>query len=148
MAELNQYLRIGLWGTDYLLPSAASYSIEQRENLVANDVPSNNIVAWRQEQPQPWPAFYLDANLRPVVSGDWQRAVFLEAAPYPVGLIADEFQLLARADVHVEALVPLGPAPSRAGHLFSGVWIHDNKMILVLYPQGLVGYLQKLGNIQ
>jgi len=149
LAELNQYLRIGLWGVDYLLPSSASVSIEQRGNLILNDEPADtNVTAWRVVESERWPAFYLNAELELTRGDDWQRVVFLEAKPHPIGLIADEVELLPRADVHVEPFTPLGLPPTPRGHLFSGAWVRGNQLILLFEPNGLIGYLQKLGEAE
>lgn len=146
MPELNQYLRIGLEQVSYLLPSEASLSIEQRDNLVAADTVDGNdaVTAWRVIQQDRWPAFHLGGDLQPTKNPHWQRAIFLEDQPHPLGLIADEIQLLPRTEVHIEPFTPLGAAPSPAGHLFSGAWLHQNELILVFEPKALVGYLGKL----
>lgn len=147
MPELNQYLRISLAHVSYLLPSEASISIEQRDNLVPADkalAANEAVTAWRVVQQDRWPAFHLGGDLQPSKSGQWQRAIFLEGQPHPLGLIADEIQLLPRADVRIEPFTPLGHAPSPAGPLFSGAWMHDNELILVFEPKALVGYLGKL----
>jgi hypothetical protein len=149
LAESTQYLRIGLWGVEYLLPSSASLSIEQRENLILNGGPvDTNITAWRAVNSERWPAFYLNAELELTRGDNWQRAVFLEATPHPIGLIADEVQLLPRTDVHIEPFTPLGLAPTPGGHLFSGAWVRANQVILLFEPNGLISYLQKLSEVE
>ncbi len=133
---------------EYLLPSSASFSIEQRENLTLNEAVNSNVAAWHVISSERRPAFYLDANLEPTQGNDWHRAVFLDAAPHAIGLIADEVQLLPRTDVHVEPFTPLGSKPTPRGHLFSSVWMRGNQLILVFEPNGLISYLQKLGDIE
>lgn len=145
MVESGQFLRVGLSGTSYLLPSSAGFSIEQREHLVPNVDPRHNATAWRVVKSERWPAFYLDADLQLKRDEGWQRAVFLEGHPHPAGLITDELQLLPRADVHVEPFTPLGPPSTPVGHLFSGAWINDNQLILVFDPRCLATYLLNLG---
>lgn len=144
MVESGQFLRLGLSGSNYLLPSSAGFSIEQRENLVVNDDPRVKVTAWRMDKSGRWPAFYLNAELKLKRQGGWQRAVFLEGHPHPVGLITDELQLLPRADVHIEPFTPLGPMPTPAGHLFSGAWIRGTQLILVFEPRCLAVHLLKL----
>jgi hypothetical protein len=149
LAEITQYLRIGLQGVEYLLPSGASLSIEQRENLILNDGSADtNATAWRAVESERWPAFYLNAELELTQGDDWQRAVFLEAKPHPIGLIADEIQLLPRMDVHVEPFTPLGLAPTPRGHLFSGAWVRGNQLILLFDTNGLISHLQRLGEVE
>lgn len=140
MADLTQYLRIGLQGRDYLLPSDASSSIEQRENLTAN-TEGGSAGAWLQSRRGRWPAFYLDQELRLSKDSRWQRAVFIDAQPHPVGLLADEIQLLPR-DVRIEPFTPLGRMPSEAGHLFNGAWLRGGGLTLVFNPKALVAYLK------
>lgn len=144
MAEPQQYLRLSLQHMDYLLPSEASISIEQRDNMIAADADDGSVLAWLGAQNQRWPAFYLDGGLQPTQSDAWQRAIFIDGLPHPLGLIADEIQLLPRADVHIEPFTPFGPAPSPAGPLFSGAWIRNSELVMVLDPKGLVGYLTRI----
>jgi len=72
--------------------------------------------------------------------------VFLEALPVAVGVIVDEVQMLSRGDTTMATFVPLGPAATRAGHLFSGAWVSGRKAILMFEPRALVSYLQSLGD--
>jgi len=144
MAESNQYLRIEIDGMTFLLPGSASFAIEQREHLVVNDTDNSPAAAWRVTKSERWPAYCLDRALKPVKHGRWQRAVFLEAAPHPIGLIVGEAQLLARAEVRVEPFTPPGLPPGRSGHLFNGAWVDGARAILVFEPAALVGYLRGL----
>ena len=146
MADPNQYLRLQLGGASYLLPSASGYTIEQREHLTTNKSPEGNVAAWQSSRAARLPAYCLDEMLRVTRHHDWQRAVFLEAAPHAVGLVVDEVQLMPRAETTVSPFTPLGLPPTRMGHLFSGAWVTGNRLILVFDPQAFVGYLQSLGD--
>lgn len=144
MAAQDQFLRLGLGEATFLLPSSASLAIEQRDNLTAGDSGAGAVTAWRVSHNARWPALHLDQNLRLVANGNWQRAVFLESDPYPVGLIANEVQLLPRSAVHVEPFTPLGSPRSRFGHLFSGAWVDGARVVLVFEPRALADYLHQL----
>lgn len=146
MADPNQYLRVQLGGVSYLLPSTAGFTIEQRENLIANKSPEGNIAAWRSVRSTRFPAYCLDANLRVTRHHQWHRAVFLEAKPQAVGLVADEVQLLPRAETTISPFTPLGLPPTHAGHLFSGAWVTGNRVTLVFDAKALASYLQGLGD--
>lgn len=144
MADSSQYLRVVLDGTDYLLPSAASVAIEQRDGMVLESG-SGPVVAWRQTRAGRWPAYGLDAAFRPMRPARWQRAVFLEAAGQTVGLVAEDVNLLGRTDMHVAPFAPLGAAPTRFGHWFNAAWVDGHRVTLVLDPRSLLGYLRSLG---
>ena len=144
MTDGHQYLRLSLQHMDYLLPSEASVSIEQRDHLLPADADDGVVSAWRGAHNQRWPAFYLDGGLMPAQSDAWQRAIFIDGLPHPLGLIADEIQLLPRAEVHIEPFTPLGPPPSPAGPLFAGAWIRNSELVMVLDPKGLIGYLTQI----
>lgn len=145
MAE-QQYLRLVLDKQAFLLPSEASISIEQREHLRAADA-HGPIAAYRETAGTPWPAFAVDGELRATTPGAWQRAIFIEAKPVPVGIIAAEIQLLPRStDMRIEPFTPPGPAPSRAGHVFAGAWVRDDEIVFVFDPKGLAAYLTQLGH--
>lgn len=139
-----QYLRVVLDRADYLLPSAASLAIEQREVLLPQNG-SGALVAWRQARNGRWPAYGLNAAFEPTRPAHWQRAVFLDAAGQPVGLVADEVHLLGRPDMHVAPFRPLGPAPTRFGHFFHAAWIDGGRVTLVINPQSLGAFLKNLG---
>lgn len=144
MADAQQYLRIALEDAEFLLPSEASVSIEQRDQLTVDT--QGAVTAWREVRGSRWPAFYLGADLRLARGADWQRAIFLDYEPYPLGLIADEVQLMPRAEVQIEPFYPPGPRATPVGPLFSGAWMRDQKMVLVFEPNALVSYLHKLWN--
>ena len=144
MADNRQYLRIGLQGVDYLLPGSAGYAIEKREHLQV-EASGGVIVAWRVTGGARAPAYSVDADLSPVARATWQRAVFLQGDAQPVGLVADELQLLAHEEVRVEPFRPLGPAPTRVGHLFGSAWVRPGLApLLVFEPRALAEYLRRL----
>ncbi len=145
MADPNQYLRLRLGNASFLLPNASGFHIEQRENMATNESPDGNVVAWRPSGATRVPAYCLDPMLRVTRHDRWRRAVFLDAAPHAVGLVVDEVQMLPRAETVISPFTPLGLPPTRVGHLFSGVWVTGNRVVLVLDPPALVAYLQSLG---
>lgn len=144
MADSNQFLRLQLGSTSYLLPSATGFTIEQRENLITNKSLEGNVAAWLSVRSVRLPAYCFDATLRVTRHHHWHRAVFLDAVPHAVGLVVDEVQLLPRAETTVSPFTPLGQPPTRLGHLFSGAWVTGNRAILVFNPKALVAYLQSL----
>ena len=146
MADPNQYLRLQLGETSYLLPSASGFTIEQREHLIVNKSPEGNVAAWQSLRSKRLPAYCLDSMLRVMRHNNWQRAVFLDAAPHAVGLVVDEVQLLPRSETTVSPFTPLGLAPTRMGHLFAGAWVTGNRVMLVFDPKAFVAYLQSLGD--
>ncbi len=141
MTDPNQYMRLQLGDTSFLLPSSPGFTIEQRENLVTNKSPEGNVVAWRVVQATRLPAYCLDATLRVIRHHLWHRAVFLDT----VGLAVDEVQLLPRAETVISPFTPLGLPPTRLGHLFSGAWVTGHRALLVFEPKALAAYLQSLG---
>lgn len=145
MADPNQYLRLQLRETSYLLPSTAGFTIEQRENLTVNKSLEGNIAAWQPARAARLPAYCLDGMLRATRYPDWHRAVFLDAAPHAVGLVVDEVQLLPRSETAITPFVPLGQPATRMGHLFSGAWVTASRIVLVFDHKVLVAYLQSLG---
>jgi hypothetical protein len=144
MADPKQFLRMSFGGGTYLLPSTSGYTIEQRENLMVNNSNNGNVCAWRSVRGSRWPAFALDDDFQPMRRDDWQRAVFIEALPHAFGVIVDDVHMLPRAQMQVSQFTPLGPPPTRAGHLFTGAWVTDEGVILVFEPKTLVAYLQGL----
>jgi hypothetical protein len=145
LVENKQYLRVGLMGVDFLLPNSANFVIEKREDLESNEAPGALIAAWQATAQGRAPAYSLDANLNPLPRHAWQRAVFLQPGGQTLGLIADELQLLANEDVRVEPFLPLGPAPTPAGHLFGGAWVRAGHVpVLVFEPRALADYLMRL----
>ncbi|HEX7045300.1 MAG TPA: hypothetical protein VF203_11870 [Burkholderiales bacterium] len=144
MADSNQYLCLVLGGMEYLLPGAASVAIEQRHALIPEDG-RGPLVAWRQSRQGRWPVYGLDGMLRPSRPETWQRAVFLDGSPTPVGLAAEEVRLLGRADLHITPFAPLGAPPTRAGHYFDGAWVDGHKVVLVFAARGLAEALRAGG---
>jgi hypothetical protein len=147
MPQSHQYLRIEIDGGSYLLPGSASFAIEQRDHLVVNDTDNSPVAAWRVTKSERWPAYCLDRLFKPARRGQWQRVVFLEGAPYPIGLAVGEAQLMARTEVIVEPFTPPGRSPPD-GHLFDAAWINGARATLVLNPAALVGYLRRLGGVR
>jgi len=144
MTETKQYLRMTFGTGTYLLPSTSGYTIEQRENLMVNGAPAGHVCAWRSVRGSRWPAYALDDAFQPQRRDDWERAVFIEALPHAFGLIVDDVHLLPRSQMQVSPFTPLGPASTRAGHLFSGAWVTEEGVLLVFDPKTLVAYLQAL----
>jgi hypothetical protein len=144
LSDTSQYLRLSIEGKQFLLPSVASQAIEQREALIL-DGAAPPIAAWHQAKLQRWPAYNLDGSLEVSRRGNWQRAVFLDAVPYPIGFVVDEVQLITRGDIPVVPFVPLGPPPTSAGHLFNGAWVDGHAVTLVIDPTAMGAYLKKLG---
>lgn len=142
MADSSQYLRLVIDGTDYLLPSAASLAIEQRDSLAPG---SGSVAAWRQGRAARWPAYALHKSFQLGLPGKWQRAVFLDARPHPVGIVAEEVQLLGRVEMHVAPFAPLGPPPTPHGHFFNAAWVDGTRVTFVIDPRPLAGYLMSLG---
>ena len=144
MAETKQYLRMTFGKGTYLLPSTSGYTIEQRENLLVNNSPTGHVCAWRSVRGSRWPAFALDDEFQPSRRDNWERAVFIESLPHAFGLIVDDVHLLPRGPMQVSPFTPLGPASTRAGHLFSSAWVTEDGVMLVFEPKTLVAYLQAL----
>jgi hypothetical protein len=145
LAETAQYLRLDIDGGSFLLPGTVRYTIEQRDGLTPNPEPASPVVAYRQVRAARWPAYCVDADLRPAPRRDWQRAVFIESAPEAVGLIVDDVHLLPRGGVHVAPFTPLGVPATPHGHLFAAAWVSGRSVTLVLDPPVLIAYLRDLG---
>ncbi len=145
MADVGQYLRLVLDGADYLLPSTASVAIEQRDALVPAENGADPVLAWRQTRSGRWPAYGLNASFAVSRPAHWQRAVFLDAAGQPIGVVADEVNLLGRGDMHVAPFRPLGAPPTRFGHLFNAAWVDGYRITFVIDPRSLAGFLRSLG---
>ena len=84
---------------------------------------------------------------RPASPTLWQRAVFLETNKQPVGLVAEEVNLLGRTDMHVAPFAPPGPAPTPYGHWFNAAWVDGSRITLVIDPRVLLQFLQSLGAV-
>jgi hypothetical protein len=146
VADTNQYLRLTIGGQLYLLPSVLRYTVESRDVLVENPDPASRVVAWRDVRTARWPAYGVDGLLRATRAAGWARAMFLEGANATVGLTVDDAQLMPRGEVQVSPFTPLGPVPTRLGHLFSGAWVRETQVMLVFEPSALIAYLQSLGS--
>lgn len=145
MTDLDQYMRLQLGDTSFLLPRGSDFNIEQRENLITNKSPEGNVAAWRVMQNTRLPVYCLDAALRVTRQHLWHRAVFLDSLPQAVGLAVDEVQLLPHAETVISPFTPPGLPPTRLGHLFSGAWVTGHRAMLVFEPKALAAYLQSLG---
>jgi hypothetical protein len=145
MADTQQYMRITLAGTDYLLAGGAGHHIESRDMLETND-DGSAICAWHTVSGRRAPAYALDADLTPAYRRDWQRAIFLDARPHPVGLVVDHLEMLGRGDVQVEPFTPLGRSTGPVGHLFHAAWVQAGVYpVLVIDTPALISYLQAIG---
>jgi len=145
LAEPDQYLRLSFAGVEFLLPSTSSLAIEQRENLEVNANQESGVAAYRVTSTGKWPALCLNNELRISHNPSWLRSVFIGNASEAYGITVEEVQLLPRQDVEVGPFTPLGPPPTGAGHIFSGVWVRGSDVTLVFSPAGLAGYLRTLG---
>ena len=122
-----------------------SVAIDQRDSLEINKTGTGQVSAWRSQDGTRWPAYCLDQDFKVAQRDDWERAIFLEAQPTPVGLIADEVQLLPEGEAQVTPFIPLGPPATASGHLFSGAWVRGSQAILVFDPKALATFLHNLG---
>lgn len=130
-------------GAVFLLPSTASLAIEKRESLTSS-TDSTLVAAWRETSSDRWPAYSLDSLLQPASRDSWSRAVYLNATPHPIGLVADEVQLVPTDNLQIIPFHPPGPAPTALGHLFDGAHIEGDDVFLVLEPNALITYLASL----
>lgn len=141
---MAQFLKLTISGVEYLLPGTASMGIENREKM-KTDTASGNIVGWKEETGKKWPAYAIDYRWNIDPSAQWQRVVFIPASPVPVGIGADSIEMLNDTDIEPVPFTPVGPAPSRAGHLFGSVWAEGDKAYLVINPSGVAGYFMAAG---
>jgi len=123
----NQYLRFSLAGAYYLISG------------------TGQVCAWRLHDGTRWPVYCLDQDFKVVQRDDWERAIFLDARPTPVGLTTDQVQLLPEGEAQITLFTPLGPPVTTAGHLFSGAWVRGSQAILVFDPEVLTTFLHDLG---
>ena len=145
MQKSEQFLRFVLGGTPYLLPSGSSLAIEKRDSLVSNDTGRGGACAWRSVGSERWPVYCLDADLRVARSGEWEEAIFLPGSPHAVGLAAQGVQLLPAGEVSLVPFRPIGPAPTRAGHLFNTAWVRNAQVTLVFDAGTLAQFLLGFG---
>lgn len=140
----TQYLRIQIETTEYFLPGGTSVAIEKRETMVPDN--SGSIVAaWRQTAAARWPAYCVDSELIPSLRQDWVRAVFIQSQPNPIGIIGDEIQLVNVDAANITPFTPLGPPATSVGHLFTGAYVHNENVSMILNPQAIAAYLTALG---
>jgi hypothetical protein len=147
LAETRQFLRVTIGGQPYLLPSVLRYTLEKRDNLLANPDSSGQVVAWRNVRTARWPVYGLDAGLRTArPGGNWEQALFLEGSNATIGFVVDDTHLLMGGEVQLSSFTPPGPVATKAGHLFTHAWIREGRAVLVLEPQALTAFLQGLGD--
>lgn len=145
MAEGNQYIRIRIRNTSFLIPAAASLGIESRDSLEVNSSGNGNAVAWKVVGTSKWPAFALDENMNVTRGNAWEQVVYVQGDNQAIGLAAENIQMIARTDIHVEPFIPVGPAPVSGQHVFSSAWIEGNNPILMFEPKALASYLTAVG---
>ncbi len=145
MRNSNQYLRFSLAGAYYLISGSVSVAIDQRDSLEINKTGTGQVCAWRLHDGTRWPVYCLDQDFKVVQRDDWERAIFLDARPTPVGLTTDQVQLLPEGEAQITLFTPLGPPVTTAGHLFSGAWVRGSQAILVFDPEVLTTFLHDLG---
>src|SRR5581483_5589450 len=100
------------------------------------------VLAWRQTRSGRWPAYGLNASFAVSRPAHWQRAVFLDAAGQPIGVVADEVNLLGRGDMHVAPYRPRGAPPTRFAHLFIAAGADRDRPPYVIDPRSLAGSLR------
>ncbi len=121
-------------------------AIESRDALILDSGGANNIVAWRDVGSAKWPVLCLDEDLHVNKNDDnWQRVVFVAASPVPVGLAAQEVQLINNADLTTEPFTPVGMSPTKFGHLFKSAWVDAGKPYPVFSADALGAYLHGCG---
>ena len=126
------------------MPGSATVAIDKRDSLSSNDSGRGAVCAWRTSGTERWPAYLLGARLQPTQDGHWERAIFLPADPHPVGIAANAVQLLPQGMVVTAPFRPIGPPPTRAGHLFNAVWVRDANVVLIFDPATLALFLLSL----
>ena len=141
---MAQFLRITVGESSFLLPGSASLDIEKRDKMLVNSA-SGNIVAWKQDRSNKWPAYAINSMWAIDPGAPWERAVFIPASPFPVGIGVNNVEMLTDTDIEPTPFTPVGEAPSRYGHLFGAAWVDSDKTYLVINPAGLAGYLLTVG---
>lgn len=144
MVNSAQFLLFRIGDTSYLIPGSATVAIDKRDSLTSGDSAHGGVCGWRTAGTERWPVYLVDAQLRPSAGGHWERAIFLPASPHPVGIAANAVQLLPQSEVLTVPFRPIGPPPTRAGHLFNAAWIHEANVILVFDPATLGLFLLNL----
>lgn len=143
--NIRQYLRLTIDDIAFLLPSTASLAIEKREGLSSSS-DSTLVAAWRDSPGGRWPAYSLDTQLQPAPRPNWARAVYLSAAPNPVGLVTDEIQLVPTDQLQIVPFHPPGPLPTSLGPVFNGAHVESDRVLLVLNANAFASYLISLGD--
>lgn len=141
-ALASQYLQFRVGGQDFLLPSQASIAIEPQAQLL----PESGhpfVAAWRAVLSDRWPVFHLEASLAERGRDSWEKAIFVDAKPFPVGLAASQLFLLPK-ETRIEVFLPPGDAPTTAGPLFSAARVEGKKVTLAFSATALVLYLKGL----
>jgi len=132
-------------GIDFLIRSQCSVAIEPREQLIA-ETSHPYIVGWRAVLSDRWPVFHLASDLSTRSEADWEKAVFIDAKPHPVGITASNILLLP-TEVVVEPFTPPGVSPTPVGHIFSGAWVQGADVLLAFSADALVAHLKRLGGL-
>lgn len=144
-SEGGQYLRLQVGGVDFLLPSHRSIAIEQREQLLPESA-HPHVVAWKAVLAERWPVLHLGPDLVSRPETGWEKAVFIDAKPHPVGIAASNILLLP-SEVLVEPFTPPGIPPTPAGHIFDGAWVQGVDVLLAFNADGFVAHLRRLGGL-
>lgn len=147
MAEGNQYIRIRIRNTSFLIPASASLGIEQRDVLEVNSSGNGNAVAWKVVGVNKWPAFALDEELNLTSGNAWEQVIYVQGDESAVGLAAENIQMIARTDVQVKPFMPVGPVPASGKHVFSAAWIEGNTPVLMFEPKALASFLTVVGGV-
>lgn len=147
MAEDNQFIRIRIRNTSFLIPAAASLGIEQRDSLEVNSSGNGKAIAWKVVGTNKWPAFALDEDLKITSGNAWEQVVYVQGDESAIGLAAENIQVLARSDVQAEPFTPVGPVPASGKHVFSSAWIEGNTPVLIFEPKALALFLTVVGDV-
>lgn len=143
--EGGQYLRLKVGGVDFLLRSQRSVAIEQRDQLLP-EASHPYVVAWKVVLAERWPVLHLGSDLTTRADGEWEKAVFIDAKPCPIGFTASNILLLP-SEVAVEPFTPPGTAPTPVGHVFGGAWVQGVEVLLAFNADALVAHLKRLGGL-
>lgn len=147
MAEDNQYIRIRIRNTSFLIPAAASLGIEQRDSLEVNSDGNSKAVAWKVVGVNKWPAFALDEDLHLTSGNAWEQVVYVQGEGEAIGLAAENIQMIARTDIQIEPFTPVGPLPANGKHVFTAAWIEGNTPVLMFEPKALASLLAIIGGV-
>lgn len=145
MAESNQYIRIRIRNTSFLLPAEASLGIEQRDSLEVNTAGADKAVAWKVVGVKKWPAYALNEDMEITSGNAWEQVVYVQGDGGSIGLAAENIQMIARKDIQVQPFTPVGPLPVSGSHVFTASWIEGNTPVLMFEPKALASYLAVVG---